>query len=107
MARRILFSLRATAGFRLIEGSGEGGGEFFVEGEEEFNPFAVAVEGFLAVAKLNGAVEFGMGFLQCGRHGQGIVQIGEARFRTQHCVPEYRHEWFLDCFRNYLRGAER
>jgi hypothetical protein len=48
----------------------------FVKGEEEFDAFAVGVEGFGAVAFFDGAVEFGMGFDECGRHGEWIVKVG-------------------------------
>ena len=41
---------------------GGGGGEPFVEGEEEFDALAVVVEGLRAVAEFDGTVEGGMGF---------------------------------------------
>ena len=37
------------------------GGELFVEAEEVFDALAVGVEGFGAVALLDGAIEFGVG----------------------------------------------
>src|SRR5436190_10050398 len=55
----------------------EGGGQFFVEGEKVFDALAVGVEGFGAVAFFDGAIQFGVGFEQFGRHGEGIVKVGE------------------------------
>jgi len=46
----------------------EGRGEFFVEGKEVFDALAVGIEWLRAVAKVNGAVEVGVGFHERGRH---------------------------------------
>ena len=43
---------------------------------------AVAIERLGAVAEVNGAVEVGMGFDQCGRHRQRVVKVGQRRNST-------------------------
>jgi len=52
-------------------------GELLVELEEKFHAGTVAGEGFLAVATVHGAVEFGVGSCQRWRHGDGIVEVGQ------------------------------
>ena len=65
------------AGAGLFGDGEERGGEFFVEREEVFDALAVVVEGLRAIAEVDGAVEFGVGFDERGRHGQRIVEVGE------------------------------
>ena len=65
------------SGALFLGGGEEGGREFFVEGEEVFDALAVVVEGLRAIAEVDGAVEFGVGFDERGRHGQRIVEVGE------------------------------
>ncbi len=52
-------------------------GELLVALEQEFDPLCVAGEGGFAVADVHGAVEGLMGFDQCGRHGERVVEVGE------------------------------
>ena len=77
------------SGALFLGGGEEGGGEFFVEGEEVFDALAVVVERLGTVAEVNGAVEGSVGFDERGRHGQRIVKVGERRVgellaRVQH-----------------------
>ena len=58
-------------------GGEERGGEFFVEGEEEFDALAVGGKGFRAVAAIHGTIQFGVGLDQGGRHRQWVVEIGQ------------------------------
>jgi hypothetical protein len=56
---------------------GEGGGELFVEGEEEFETVAVGGEGLWAVGAVDGEVEVGVGIGEGGGRGEGVVEVGE------------------------------
>lgn len=42
-----------------------------------FDALAVVVEGLRAIAEVHGAVKCSMGFDERGRHGEGVVKIGE------------------------------
>jgi formylmethanofuran:tetrahydromethanopterin formyltransferase len=58
----------------LLHGCREqGGGEFFIECEEELYALAVVRERLRAIAEVNGAVQFGVGFDESGRHRQWVV----------------------------------
>ena len=52
-------------------------GQFFIEGEKEFHALTVAVELFRVVAEVHGAIQFGVGAEQFGRHSERIVKVGE------------------------------
>ena len=65
----------AGAGFGLR--GEEKRGQLLVGGEEVFDAFAVGVEGFGAVAFLDGAIGVGVGLGERGGHGQQVVKIGQ------------------------------
>lgn len=71
----------AGTGAGLFGGGEERGGELFVEGEEVFDALTVVVEGLRTIAEFDGAVEFGVGFDERGRHGKRIVEVGESGIR--------------------------
>lgn len=56
----------------------EGRGQFFVEGEELFDVLAVVLKRPRAVADVNGAVEVGVSFHECGRHREFLSGSGKA-----------------------------
>jgi len=66
------------AAFPYLSCRQERGGEFFVELEEELHALAVGMEGFGAVTFLHGAIQFGMGLDEFGRHGERVVKVGES-----------------------------
>ena len=70
--------LRVLSGL-FFERGGEGCGELFVEGEEEFEAVAVGGEGLRAIGAVDGEVEIGVGFGEGGGHGEGVVEVGEGR----------------------------
>ena len=72
------------------------GGELFVEGEEEFNPFAVVGEGLGAVAAFDGAVEALVGFDEFGRHEKRVVELREGGVGVQGAGIEDRLSEFFD-----------
>ncbi|MCY2951481.1 MAG: hypothetical protein NTU53_05825 [Planctomycetota bacterium] len=77
-------ALGAAAGFGL---GGEGGGEFFVECEEEFDALAFGGKGLRAVAAIDGGGEIeefgemggGLAVGGVGQVGVGVGVIGEQR----------------------------
>ena len=51
--------------------------EFFVEGKEMLDAFALAVEGAFAIESVNGAVILAVGFAKVGRHGVRVIKVGQ------------------------------
>ena len=51
--------------------------ELLVALEQEFYPLRVVGKCGLAVASIHNAVEGMVGFDQCGRHGERVVEVGE------------------------------
>lgn len=66
-----------TGGAFRFGGSDEGGGQLFVKDEEEFHPLAFAGERVGAITLVHGAIQFLVRFLERGRRGERIVEIGE------------------------------
>ena len=56
-------------------------GELLVAFEQKLHSLCVVGEGGFAVAGIHGAVESLMGFDQCGRHGERVVEVGERALR--------------------------
>ena len=70
-----------------------------------FDAVAVGIEGLGAVAEVNGTVEVGVGFHQCGRHRQRVVKVGQRRLGKY--VARVQHRLRDDFYGGALFGARR
>jgi hypothetical protein len=60
---------------------GQQAGELLIALEQKLHALRVVGEGGLAVAGIHSAVDGLVGFDQCGRHGERIVEVGERTLR--------------------------
>ena len=57
----------------------EGGGQLLVKAEKVLHPLPLAGEGLGAVAQIHRPVQFRMGFDQCRRHRERVIQVRQRR----------------------------
>ena len=98
-----MMTLATVLAFGRLQSSDQRRADLFVKAKEKFDSLAVALKRFRSIASIDGSVEFDVSLRELRRHGDGIVQVGQARIGECRAGIKYRLSFRLDRLSAFVR----